>query len=488
MGLTRQIGATARIGVRTKLKDSTRHRARIGGSRKGEVEIEDTQRAERLTQLHALMSHFNIPIPKSEEEETEALKKLYERMHVEDRHQLTSVVIPEQRSAYSMNPEFFEDYVSQIARLNGRKLRAREKRLLARANPLDDDDIKVVLEYANAGRKRREELQEDVDRIFARNRRQADQTKLTPDRVDTLFPRKAEREAALMPRNVLPDALSRYDLIERAGPLSEDSDVVRKGQRAAKEGARSKKALVGDEAAIELALAEAGLSLTEALSILRQQRAKRSSPYTMQPSTALLRQHKTRRLTTYTPPPEMMARVGDDSVLILLSPWEFHEPRIMTFRRGVHLDADLTSPRSEDAPMLLGRALQASLFWLAEKPGRDHYTVYLGRIGMPTLQRVRVPKQDITLDNVMKAMNAAGQGDPEYDIRYLKPGQENRLQIHVAQYGEALEAIYGRTKRGRSRPTTRRSEYEDVQEEKVTPEAIEQESQFDALEGAIDWD
>jgi len=93
----------------------------------------------------------------------------------------------------------------------------------------------------------------------------------------------------------------------------------------------------------------------------------------------------------YSPPPEIMKAVKND-ILLWLSPDKIDGQtpkvvRVLQFRKGDHIDCDLSAAAlEEDLTGLLSRALQASLFWLTEKPKRDRkVNIWVGRAGTSTI-------------------------------------------------------------------------------------------------------
>ena len=73
------------------------------------------------------------------------------------------------------------------------------------------------------------------------------------------------------------------------------------------------------------------------------------------------------------------------------------------------MDFDQTGTSEDQMMELLGRALQASLFWLAQRPVRQKTTViYVGRIGDPYLYVAWAPGRPVALAEVTRGLAGAG--------------------------------------------------------------------------------
>lgn len=193
---------------------------------------------------------------------------------------------------------------------------------------------------------------------------------LDPEAIAALFPRREPGEKGWKTARI-PDALEKYDLIARVSKLLADPPRI--------EG----RLLTNEDIAAYIAQ-EAQLTLVEARDVL--QRMKRSStkvvgvglyksgnPKTfdraMQPSSAITREMQSRKLPHYNPPAGLL--YDTNNVIIVISPPEA-TPRVMTWRRGTHVDADLALKGPGNVLPLIGTALKAAMIWLAEKPGRKN--------------------------------------------------------------------------------------------------------------------
>lgn len=167
---------------------------------------------------------------------------------------------------------------------------------------------------------------------------------------------------------------------------------------------RDRDPLVLDEDLKSLLPRQLGLSVQDAARILYQQKEKfaERKKDTLTPSAALCKTYRSKRLEYELQPVTFNA--VNKGILIWLSPKDSEIQRVMTFRRGDHIDCDLTSYRwpEEDITSLMNRAIQASLFWLAEKKKRRlNTTIYLGRVGDPKLTVIYKPGWAISIQTVL---------------------------------------------------------------------------------------
>jgi hypothetical protein len=159
----------------------------------------------------------------------------------------------------------------------------------------------------------------------------------------------------------------------------------------------------GKEGALNYMSESFAPSLYETQQILAHQRASKKSSAAMQASSAVCKAHRSQRID-YMPGQALLSRLGNDpveqakAVLILMSPIgnpvDVGRPRVMTFKRGVHMDCDLTEmgggqKGGTDMGRLTGLAIQSVLLWLAEKSSRKaRGSVWLGRVGSEKLFRI----------------------------------------------------------------------------------------------------
>lgn len=175
------------------------------------------------------------------------------------------------------------------------------------------------------------------------------------------------------------------------------------------------------------------LSLTEVGGILSTQQQSKKGAAAMQASSAICRRHRTQRVG-YMYGGQIEGIVGRN-VLIMMSPTG-QAPRVMTFKRGVHMDCDLTG---QDMGTLTGLAIQGALLWMASKPTRKtNGSIWLGRVGSTELYQIwsgRNSQAPISLADVQGALRATPPVRISSDAanlereRYIKG--VHRLQQHI---------------------------------------------------------
>lgn len=339
--------------------------------------------------------------------------------------------------------DFAQDYMGQMARLNGRRPRKARKPRRARHNPLGKGEVEELIAYSALPEKQRQpgELPRMFDRLSGES--PPANWPLTGERVDEMFPRKFAGKETWRPASRLP-VLETHDLVSRVGELDPQSDLVRDGRAAA--------VLVrdtpptDDEAVRALMLAEAGLSLDEALRILAEQQGKKSAGFTMTPSSAICKMYRSRKLTMYMPPPQVMQRIGDRAILLWMSPTEVNDPRVMSFRRGTHIDCDMTSRNPEALPELLGRALQSAMFWMVEKPRRLSVTdVWVGRVGQPDLYLALRRQDNVSLAQAAANLDKAKAGVAGYRVPIYATNREfEQAKVNdIAAYRDMAQSQIG---------------------------------------------
>jgi hypothetical protein len=149
--------------------------------------------------------------------------------------------------------------------------------------------------------------------------------------------------------------------------------------------------------------------------------------------------HRTQKLD-YALPPGLVNLVGKDT-LILMSPEEVDreagmgEPRVMTYKRGVHMDCDMKGPFMGK---VLGVAIQASLLWYAAKASRRvGGKLWVSRVGDNTAILVwssQAPSDPISLKSV--ARNLRGGALQSFDAD---------TDADETRYGRAVQRLAGRT-------------------------------------------
>lgn len=292
------------------------------------------------------------------------------------------------------------EYVFDDAREHSRYARGVMSRMNPR-NPVGEETRQLLEGYARGAVEFDPAAQE---RLRSEQEGYMEQP-LTPSVVGALFPHEGKRDSWQAQRRI-PEALSRFDLIARAGKREQPpTDLV--------EALDKGKAPYASKEAIDYLVGSAGLSLEEARSILATMQAsaggrksKRGLPIAMQPSSAVCKASRERKLP-YRPPKSLFDMVGDRAVVLMLSPPN-QTPRVMTWRRGSHIDCDMVSPYREDTYNLLSRALQSAILWVAEKRGRQSSSIYVGTVGDGTLYRVWSPDAGtLSLDGIRRNFSRA---------------------------------------------------------------------------------
>jgi hypothetical protein len=278
----------------------------------------------------------------------------------------------------------------------GRKPRKRRKARSprgSRRNPLDDRNTGYLVDYATGRgtKEARAESKAILERAFS-DLGPAKSWDINDKNVDAFFPRGPADIGQWKPSVRLSQA-KEYDLISRLGDsrLTQEEKAV-----ILSELEEAKMPFLGEKSALAVEKG-AELSLREAMGILTKQQEKRKKRVTMQASSGLCMSDRTRKLSHYTLPglddPNQAAGLWRDrgntgmnpnrDVIIWVSP-KGAAPRVMTFRRGSHLDCDFTSDDISDLPDLLGKAIQSSMYWLTERQDRNRQrntSFWVGRAG-----------------------------------------------------------------------------------------------------------
>ena len=350
--------------------------------------------------------------------------------------------------------EFAEPYLKDMAKPNskyGRRGRRRRRSRGPRDNPLREEGLDRVESLVRTGkwpdfspgsrdsRLTPKELKTEYPEWWAAQGafdalRKAEGSpegwKIDKTGLDTLFPPQGkERPDTWAVADRISQALGPggFNLVSRLSKLRDDEVVayVTDGKGTPTEVTRGltarevadmalRQALPFQDAkALSLIMKQAELSLEEAIAILAEQRMAvkrrgKGGRHTMQPSSAVCKRYRKRRLTTLRL--EEIPRVlGEDrwpnSTLILMSPKGAPIPRVMTWRRGDHIDCDMVGKSPADMTMLLGKAIQSALFWVAEKPqrrmiGKGATSIYVARVGQAGLYLAWEPGQAVNLATV----------------------------------------------------------------------------------------
>jgi hypothetical protein len=276
-----------------------------------------------------------------------------------------------------------------------RKPRRQRKARGSRRNPLDPKDTLQLVDYG-VGRGTREERKEraaGLERAFAgiEEEAPAGDWAVTGSGIAAFFPRG-------------PGKTTDWGLTKRLSKVGDVNLIARLGDPSLTP--EEKNEILSELRDSDMPFMQqasgrslrqgAELSLRQAIGINRKQDLKRKNQLTMQASSGLCMNSRTRKLSHYTLPglddPEQQAglwRRKDDGVnpnrdvILWVSP-KGSAPRVMTFRRGSHIDCDLTSDDPAELPELLGKAIQSSMYWLKERPDRHrgrHASFWVGRAG-----------------------------------------------------------------------------------------------------------
>jgi hypothetical protein len=272
-------------------------------------------------------------------------------------------------------------------------------------NPLTPDEAAIVAKYLED-----EKEAAQADLVLAAKAGAASKQGLDPQRVAAIFP----REGKLQGRGVqtgswdaesrIPAALEAYDLVSRVGaPDPPSQEIVESLEKRMGKGENP----LQDEDAIKYLKGAMGMSLDEAAKVLNEmkksaqgRRSKTGERIAMQPSSAMCKLYRVRKLP-YEAPREMLNKAGSKSVVILMGP-DDDNPRVMTWRRGAHIDCDMVASNRSGLLQVLSRALQSAVFWVAEKPGRKKSNrIFVGQVGTTGLWPVWKPGQKDAEGNQM---------------------------------------------------------------------------------------
>lgn len=412
--------------------------------------------------LLAMMEAHQIvpPDPSDVEDVRRALLQLKERLVVEYRHVAALGRLPEQADASAPDDAaraFRRKTLASLARPNTRRGR-RPRGHRARRNPLNPEEVEQAVRFAGTPDASPDSVEQLRDALV-RQRRQAIDQPLTADIVEAMFP----REGRIKPDTWAPprrfQALGRYDLVSRlgdVGPPPPDADPDRP---------------FSDAAALQYIIDSAGLSLREARSLLQYMResAENKGPgggdKAMQPSSAMCKASRVQKVRAMKLPADLAAKTAFDSVVILVSPIG-SQPRVMTFRHGTHIDCDLVGSDARQVLQLIGRALQVSLYWLAEKPKRLQKTqVYMARLGSPEVYRVWQPGNPISLQQAMANLQAG----PTFTYQVGSSDVSNYTEAVVRTFGTSDAAPVSRLRESRTkRPAEPAPDIPDIPEEPVS--------------------
>jgi hypothetical protein len=300
----------------------------------------------------------------------------------------------------------------------------------SRRNPITDSQSLLDYEKYGPGQEGQREVAARTELGKLRRESPPQNWEVTKQAVDSYFPRgpapinrwelgktlgaaKATNLLARL-RDLPPDESYLADLQEGSMPFTMQAPAQRTGEAAE-------------------------LSLRETAGMVAKQKQRRKSQLTMQASSALCMNGRTRKLD-YRLPGRMPGVDKRRDVIIWISP-KGDLPRVMTTRRGVHLDCDFTGEREIDLPDLLGNAIQSTMYWLAQKPKRINKTkVWVGRVGVPEIalawdEKDTVEGVPFTVANVMKHLR-----DPSRRTIMAKPD----VNADKKNYEAAVSHLFGK--------------------------------------------
>lgn len=403
------------------------------------------------SEIQNLMGNYGITVDdfSNPQQYIEALEKLKRVLHFRDAPQPMSTG----RMIDTPTASDFGIYqISEMSRLNPRRR--------MRRNPLTESQLELATKYLESKKKEREPG--DLPEFLSKARKAEGVGLYTPERVRKLFPREQiDGKDTWSPKVRLARSLGEFDAAIRVGAKDRPEQVVRAGR------ARSLDEFpLQNDDVLNLIAEEAGLSLETIGDILSAQRSsvktvkstKGKTRYSMQPSTAICKAYKGRRLTTYSPPQEVMeaGNPRNYKVIILMSPLNASIPRVMTWRRGAHLDCDLVGKTPEELPELLGRAIQSSMLWLVEREGHAERSkrnrmamtdILVGRVGQPMLYVAYKAGEQVSIENITQNLQRA-KFEPEYQIKlYSEREREARTERDIQRYAEAVGEMPARTPR-----------------------------------------
>lgn len=412
---------------------------------KGVTCVSTMKTAERFdaTDIEEAMIQYGV---EGGAEDVDALKEL--RLKVENHlnqtfyvHSLEGVLVP------GSDDDFIStELLAELALRNGRRPRkARKPRRprRGRRNPrnLNTADTESLIQYAT-GRGTRAEREEEatkLDLAFRELAPPASDWKVSSQSVEDFFPRGPETAGNWRPTKRLRSAGGSNNLIaslDQKEPKRDRIFAEEQIERMPFMGAQSGKAFSQG----------AELSLREAMGMLQKQKEKRTSQLTMQASSALCMNGRTRKLSLYRLP--LPTRGSDEAgvapnrdAIIWVSP-KGASPRVMSFRRGSHIDCDFTSDNVGDLPGLVGQAVQSAMYWLQERPAKNrgrHTTLWVGRVGETRLYNA----WNAVMDNeksfsVSSILNNLRDGGRSVSVLTSSQAKEDEKR-----YNEAVSKLFG---------------------------------------------
>jgi len=393
---------------------------------------------------------IEVPDPADKAAVREALVALRDQLQAEYRYEVPRGLLSDQLS--QEGDEFAGTYIDELSRLN----------------PLRESDVQKAVAYGKSRKRKKggdDKEWAGLPEVLAGQRDSAS-WELTPDKVNAVFPRIAEGRGTWSPEVRL-SRLSDVDLVTRLSALPDA--LVKAGREKVVDPEVRRRALdperhempFGEVDVMRLVAGQAGLSLEDALAVLQAQRGAQRISQTVrglkhmaiQPSSALCKVSRKVKLKFYAPPRQAF-EVGDTRnhrVLVWMSPPHLREARVMTFRRGDHIDCDMVGP-AEMMPELLGKALQSTMYWLVERGGKPtsrrsrqpHTDVYVGRVGQPFLYLAYGAGEPVSIDGFTRNLQRAQAGEVPYRVALYSGGMQVALQRDTEAYEAAVTQQFGR--------------------------------------------
>lgn len=392
------------------------------------------------------------------QKQKEALISLRDRMDNDYRHQMNvgRLAMAIERSNDPEVATFAIPFLEELAKPNRSRTKVRRNPTFrGRHNPIEDDALMGLLVEYVSGRlsdDQVENLKTQLQTWAAAQDPDPTKWKVTRSAIQQMFPRQGrEKPDKWSPETRVREGLGAggHNLVSRLRRMSlTDAD------RSSAASAASADFPFEQDAGRDLMGRQAQLSVDEASKILAFQRdaVRREGPegrYTMQAASGLCKTYRKRRLSTFSVPSNIIEFFNTNpnlpegemsTILILLSPRTTEpmlKPRVMVWRRGDHIDCDMLGEGPEDITEMLAKAIQSSLYWLAEKPsrrqeGKAKTTVYVARVGQNKIFTAWSPGDEVSVaqvkDNLKKPGIILKEIDSAAEVRrYIKAEQDLKI-------------------------------------------------------------
>lgn len=404
--------------------------------------------AERELSAGEVEKAIEIELAKDKLRYLEQLKEKVQEYNQRDRkkgqqgyvHQATTGLLSETPGA---SRGFVSRYLSELAKPNskyGRAPRSRRSRS-SRNNPLaEESDRNAVIDYAKGKVEQRAQAEAALQKLT--EGRPASSWELNKETVSTFFPREgAERPSDWLvdtrfTQGLRPD--TGRDLVSRAGRVAptESAGTSQSGEgipySEAARGFTQADAFYQKPEVLPWIARNAEMSIDEAVRVIDDQKAKverrgkNQGRISIQAASAVCKMYRRRRLSNFEIPDPVMNFIQnqpggiDNSLVILMSPKTGAQnqplaiPRVMTWRRGDHIDCDMVGSDPGDMVELLGKSIQSALYWIAEKfdrrgEGRSAVTVYVARVGESGVSIAWKPGDKVSIEQVTQNLQSKPQ-------------------------------------------------------------------------------